>query len=280
MIVYKITNLINGKIYVGQDSKNNPTYYGSGKKILLAIKKYGKVNFKKEVLEVCDSLESLNEKEIYWIEKLKSTDKNVGYNISSGGNANHGWMEKLTDDELLEFKNKHKAACGKFNQTQEYKDKMSIISKERWEDKEYREEFLKKWKPLMSKYYTKEKRKEVSEVVKKRYNDPIYKKRWLKSQEKHNLDPVIRKGRSERISGKLNPGWKGYVYMLDDSGNALAFFEDKKTMLELLPLPKETISDCLISGSPYLANICTRDSDETKKLKQKYKGYRFEYRKH
>ena len=55
MIIYKTTNLINNKIYIGQDSRNNPYYYGSGTIITLAIKKYGKNNFKKEILETCNN---------------------------------------------------------------------------------------------------------------------------------------------------------------------------------------------------------------------------------
>ena len=50
MVIYKTTNLINGKIYIGQDSKNNPKYLGSGVIFLKAIKKYGKENFVKETL--------------------------------------------------------------------------------------------------------------------------------------------------------------------------------------------------------------------------------------
>ena len=42
MIIYKTTNLINKKIYVGKDKKENPNYFGSGKILSLAIKKYGK----------------------------------------------------------------------------------------------------------------------------------------------------------------------------------------------------------------------------------------------
>ena len=85
MIIYKTTNLINNKIYVGKDKCNNPKYLGSGVKITLAIKKYGKKNFKKEILEYCDSEEELNEREIYWIQKFNSIDRNLGYNITVGG---------------------------------------------------------------------------------------------------------------------------------------------------------------------------------------------------
>ena len=84
MIIYKTTNLVNGKIYIGQDKNNNPNYYGSGKLLKLAIKKYGKQNFKKEILEECTSIDELNEREIYWIGFFKSNDRYTGYNISDG----------------------------------------------------------------------------------------------------------------------------------------------------------------------------------------------------
>ena len=85
MIIYKTTNLVNGKIYVGQDRNNNPDYYGSGKLLKRAISKYGKTNFKKEVLEECTSTTELDIQEVYWIEKLKSRNNQIGYNISEGG---------------------------------------------------------------------------------------------------------------------------------------------------------------------------------------------------
>lgn len=85
MIIYKTTNLINGKIYIGQDSNNNPSYYGSGKLLKDAIKKYGKKNFHKEVIEECNNINHLNNREVYWIDKFQSTNPAIGYNISPGG---------------------------------------------------------------------------------------------------------------------------------------------------------------------------------------------------
>lgn len=85
MIIYKTTNLINGKIYIGQDKNNNPHYFGSGKKIKRAIKKYGKQNFKKEILEECKNETHMNEREVYWIKLYNSQERNIGYNISEGG---------------------------------------------------------------------------------------------------------------------------------------------------------------------------------------------------
>jgi hypothetical protein len=86
--VYQITNLINGKIYVGKHKStkhpNENGYYGSGKQINAAIKKYGISNFKKEVLCYCDSLEEMaaKEAEIVTEDFVKRKDT---YNMHKGG---------------------------------------------------------------------------------------------------------------------------------------------------------------------------------------------------
>lgn len=102
--IYQITNLINNKIYIGK-SKNikerwaehireslleqqlwDSNYRNVQTPIHKAIRKYGKDNFKYDILEEC-SEEELNEKEIYWIKTKNSQDKNIGYNISKGGDG-------------------------------------------------------------------------------------------------------------------------------------------------------------------------------------------------
>lgn len=90
MIVYKTTNLLNGKIYVGMDCNNNPKYLGSGHIFILALKKYGKENFKKEVLEYCD-INNIWEREKYWIKELNSRNSAIGYNICEGGGGALGY---------------------------------------------------------------------------------------------------------------------------------------------------------------------------------------------
>lgn len=64
MFIYKTTNLVNNKIYIGQSKKNKPEYLGSGKILKKAIKKYGIEKFKKEILCVCKDKTELNQKEI------------------------------------------------------------------------------------------------------------------------------------------------------------------------------------------------------------------------
>ena len=85
MIIYKTTNIINDKIYIGKDEKNDSRYLGSGKILKAAIKKYGRLNFVKEILEKCNNREELCEREKYWIQLYNSQNTQFGYNIAMGG---------------------------------------------------------------------------------------------------------------------------------------------------------------------------------------------------
>lgn len=79
--IYQTTNLINGKRYVGMcKNTHRERYLGSGKLLKQAIKKYGRENFQRIVLEECETLEQASESEKKWIQKL-----NPEYNISLGG---------------------------------------------------------------------------------------------------------------------------------------------------------------------------------------------------
>lgn len=105
MVIYKTTNLINNKIYIGKNKGNNNWYLGSGKLLIYAIKKYGKENFKKEIIEICTSLEHMIEREIFWIEKLNARDRNIGYNIQIGGDGGDNY-QYMSPEKLLKVKRK------------------------------------------------------------------------------------------------------------------------------------------------------------------------------
>lgn len=113
--IYKLTNLINGKCYVGQtvqvysrfmcgnlshlgafeyQCRNNLTNY----RLYNALRKYGCRNFELSILE-SDLLnkDEMNEREIFYISKFKSNDDNFGYNMTPGGNNG----EQLNTEEVI-----------------------------------------------------------------------------------------------------------------------------------------------------------------------------------
>lgn len=85
MYVYKITNLITGKWYIGKHNGTNPNYMGSGILLKRAIKKHGVTNFKKEILEVCSTIEELNLREAQLISEYNAVSSNQSYNMVAGG---------------------------------------------------------------------------------------------------------------------------------------------------------------------------------------------------
>ena len=84
--VYKITNTINNKIYIGLHKTNNINdgYFGSGSLLKKAIQKYGKINFQLEILYFCNNEQQMLDKERELIREYNSTDKTIGYNIMPG----------------------------------------------------------------------------------------------------------------------------------------------------------------------------------------------------
>lgn len=94
MLVYKIENMLNGKVYIGQTiqtlkrrisehvsvSKKQSNLY-----LYNAMKKYGVDNFNYSIIDECDNRDELNELEIYYIKKYNSTNAEFGYNYASGG---------------------------------------------------------------------------------------------------------------------------------------------------------------------------------------------------
>lgn len=101
--IYKTTNLINGKIYVGQHKAEtfDKYYKGSGQLLTHAFKKYGKSNFACEVLATAETKEELNTLEIYWIAKLNTMDTSIGYNLTEGGEGTVGYIH--TDEAKLKM---------------------------------------------------------------------------------------------------------------------------------------------------------------------------------
>lgn len=96
MRIYKITNIITNKIYIGKTIKSlnerlNKHFryaykYDTHNVLSNSIRKHGRENFIIEEIEKCNSLKQLNKREIYWIKQLNSKVP-VGYNMTDGGDG-------------------------------------------------------------------------------------------------------------------------------------------------------------------------------------------------
>lgn len=133
MIIYKITNTINGKVYIGQTKNTfNDRYYDKdsegvyrvynthlkakedgqcyNKHLLRSMEKYGVDNFTVEIIEQCKSLAKLDSREKYWIGFYKSYDPDYGYNIQLGGNSmrySSKRKKQRKQERMIEETNKH-----------------------------------------------------------------------------------------------------------------------------------------------------------------------------
>lgn len=85
--IYRTTNLVNGKMYVGLCTSKSrfKNYLGSGILLKQAIEKYGADNFKREILEECKDEKSLREAEVWWIKKFNAVESDKFYNLHEGG---------------------------------------------------------------------------------------------------------------------------------------------------------------------------------------------------
>jgi hypothetical protein len=113
MQIYKITNLINKKFYIGKDTSSDSNYFGSGLLIKRAIEKYGLENFQKEIIDETDNYEELSLKEKYWINHFNSTNLKIGYNISKGGDGGDTLSNHPNLDIIKEKISKNNPKTGK-----------------------------------------------------------------------------------------------------------------------------------------------------------------------
>ena len=108
--IYKITNKVNGKYYIGQSIdiyrrwEDEKHFVSVNKHLQNAFKKYGFDNFSFEILEEC-SEELLNDREIYYISLLEATNNKKGYNMTFGGTG--GKLSEEVIERIKETKKKN-----------------------------------------------------------------------------------------------------------------------------------------------------------------------------
>lgn len=98
MLIYKITNLVHGRVYIGQTVQSNPKmrwyshwdYVKKGRKSYLydSMRKHGMHNFSWEIIDRAGSVEELNKLEAKWLDYYRSAGE-VYNNREAGGNKLH-----------------------------------------------------------------------------------------------------------------------------------------------------------------------------------------------
>ena len=213
-VVYK-HNVPNGKCYIGitKLSLNNRFKHGKGYKrstlFYRAILKYGWDNIKTEILFESDNYDLLLNKEEYYIKKYQSNNKNLGYNIESGGTK--GALGLKRSRKTLE--KMRQANLGKI-MPNEVKEKIS--------------------KSLKGRKFTEEhsKKKSLSQTGEKnhRYN------KKASAETKKKMSESQRKGKDHE--------WSVKVVQMDLDGNFLKVWDSFSEIKKELGFHHSTISDC------------------------------------
>lgn len=222
--IYKTTNLINGKIYIGQhkSTKFDTTYYGSGVVILNAISKYGKNNFKCELIEWCETQSKTNSRERYWIKFYNSRNRLIGYNVTEGGEGVRGFH--------LSEESRKKISVSKIGVTpnrdyhdisNETKQKISSTLKEYYKSHDNARKGVHLSEETKQKLRNANLGKTYSQEVRNKHKRPAWNKdipmseeakqhlREVNTGKKSNMSVEARKKISERFKGKNNPNYGG-----------------------------------------------------------------------
>jgi len=184
MIIYKATNKVNGKCYIGQTSKvlNKRIYnhFNIRKKKSCpyfhnAIHKYGEDNFLWEVIEECSSKKEMDEMEFHYIKQYNSLAPN-GYNLTMGGGGSCGYKHTKEECKKISIRNKG------ILKTKEHKENLSKAREKLWKDpnsvyntKDFREKMSEvqsgKGNGMYGKKHTEETKSKISEKAKLRIGE-------------------------------------------------------------------------------------------------------------
>lgn len=171
--IYKTIDLKTGKIYIGQHKNNvfDKDYHGSGI-IIKNIKRKRPMDLITELIEYCDTLDILNEREIYWIEYYHSCDDKIGYNIAKGGCGRLGVVFSEETKKHLSKINKGKILSEetrkKISESNKCKNKGKHLSDEtkRKLSESKKGKYIGELNPFFGKSHTKETKEKIGNANK------------------------------------------------------------------------------------------------------------------
>jgi len=180
--IYKVTNTSNGKVYIGKTEKTIEKRWGKHLSDARALEREREVNHNKKVLgthfdnalvkygpdafnvkqeDVAYSKEELNELERYYVKENDSMNPDKGYNMTEGGDG--GRLSAEAMEKLIVKLN-----------TPEYKENMSKIIKEKWQDEEFIEKQIQASKEMWKNPEYRERQREIN---KERWENPEYREK-------------------------------------------------------------------------------------------------------
>jgi hypothetical protein len=242
MFIYKITNLLNGKIYIGYDTgstlDNNRWNYhlrqyklDKTKVLYAAMRKYTPDKFKYEIIDDADCIIELCQKEIYYIAAFKSNDVATGYNRTKGGDGGDTF------------------SCRSSKSQQVTRDKISNSNKLRWAniDRDERKELtrhmnLRKWadttpedkKKKTAHLHTDIINRKKSEALKEFYNNnpEVAKDKGIaiKQWQDENKDTVVKQNKIN--SAKAADVNRKKIRVIDPEGNETVYNSKKDFIAE------------------------------------------------
>lgn len=242
--IYITTNLINGKRYLGQKKFDRKwkEYLGSGKIFKNAVKKYGKDNFKRNIVYICSSAEELNKIEYDLSLFFNVVESPDWYNMVFGGGTTSGI--KVTEDvrkklsaarkkntiEHPEYDEHHSKQMKKFYQNNpNSRVEVSERSKLLWNDLDYRNKIQKSIKAYWSDDSVREKHGEKIKItwndlsvrearlsgIKDWASNPIYHDARSKISKQNWEKPGYREEQIRRNTGNGNPMYGVHRFGID-----------------------------------------------------------------
>lgn len=237
--IYRVTNKINGHMYIGKHAYNKPeldkSYHGSGTRLKYAYNKYGIENFTMEILEwIGTNDDDLNEAEIKWIDTFDTYHNPEHYNMTPGGDGvssemmlgeNNTFFGKRHTEETKKKLSEQKSGennpnYGKTGEdsffygkhhTEETRKKISSANK----GKHVSEETKKKLSEMKmgennsfyGKHHTEETKKKISRAGTGRMVSEETRKKLSESQKGKVIPEETRRKISKSLSGENHPNY-------------------------------------------------------------------------
>ena len=204
--IYKTTCNITGKWYIGMHStlNENDGYLGSGKILRYSIRKYGKENHTKEILEYCETRELLvlRETEIITTELISD---GLCMNLKEGGSGGFSSEEHMIKCVKAGREKTNEILKNKFGGNENWlSDFNSYVNKKAWENKDYRNEKIKNldWNGKNHSEETKQKMSEERKGTGVGESNSQYGTCWMIK------DSIVKKVKKDELETHLRDGWK------------------------------------------------------------------------